>query len=69
MNNEISKRIKQLRTKSGQKQSIFAKTIGVHQNAISYWETGRRLPNAEDLIKIADKYDVSLDWLCGRERK
>ncbi|MBF9648054.1 helix-turn-helix transcriptional regulator [Streptococcus pseudopneumoniae] len=41
----------------------------VHVNRVTYtnWEKGNREPNFENLIKLADLLEVSLDWLFGRE--
>ncbi|WP_269793394.1 helix-turn-helix transcriptional regulator [Streptococcus mitis] len=41
----------------------------VHVNRVTYtnWEKGKREPSFENLIKLADLLEVSLDWLFGRE--
>lgn len=36
------------------------------QNTISRYETGTREPSNDDLIAIADYFDVSIDYLVGR---
>ena len=36
------------------------------QNTISRYETGAREPSNDELIAIADYFDVSIDYLLGR---
>lgn len=43
-----------------------ANHIGVRQPAVTAWETGERIPPVEKLIKLADLYDVTVDYLLGR---
>ena len=40
--------------------------IGFPQSTISYWKNGKKTPSAENLIIIADYFDVSVDYLLGR---
>lgn len=42
------------------------KEIGVTSSILSDWLAGKRLPNGENLIKLADYFDVSIDYLLGR---
>ena len=44
-----------------------SKETGVTQTTLSDWKTGRSIPRVTTLQKIADYFDVSLDWLMGRE--
>ncbi len=63
----LSERIKELRQESNLSQSALAKIIGVSQKAIDYWERGVNEPKASYIIKMADFFDVSSDYLLGRE--
>jgi len=63
----LSERIKELRQESNLSQSALAKIIGVSQKAIDYWERGVNEPKASYIIKMADFFDVSTDYLLGRE--
>ena len=63
----LSERIKELRQESNLSQSALAKIIGVSQKAIDYWERGINEPKASYIIKMADFFDVSPDYLLGRE--
>ena len=42
---------------------------GIHNGLISKWRTGGSVPSAENLIKLADYFDVSVDYLLGRTDK
>lgn len=57
--------INDLRKKSGLSQKEFAGLFNVHQTAVSQWETGKTTPDKETLIKIADYFGVSIDYLLG----
>ena len=59
-------RLKEERNKRGLSQMEFSKIIGVSQQTIGSWETGRTSPDYESLNKIADFFDVSTDYLLGR---
>ncbi len=63
----INKNIKELRVEKGLSQSTLAKKIGVSQKAIDYWERGINEPKASYIIKLADFFDVSADFLLGRK--
>ena len=65
--NVFPKRLKELRLKKGLTQTELGEKVGVKQNTFTNWENGKREPNFENLIKIADLLEVSVDWLFGRE--
>lgn len=69
MNIKLSKRIKELRKQKGYTQKEFADFIGVGQTTIANYEKGLRVPDTEKLNKIADYFQVTLDYLLGREEK
>lgn len=46
-------------------QEVFAKKLGVSRGSISLYEQGKRLPDIEVLRNIAEKFNVSCDWLVG----
>ena len=50
-------------------QEELAAATGLTQAAISYWESGKRIPNIQACIKLADFYGISLDELVGHEVK
>ena len=59
-------KFKDCRERAGFTQKEVALTLGVSVQAISYWETGCRLPNLETLVKLCDLYKCSADSLLGR---
>lgn len=59
-------RLKQLRKARGISQLKLAIDLEMSQNSISRYETGKRQADYETLIKIADYFNVSLDYLLCR---
>ncbi len=59
-------RLKELRKKKGISQLRLATELNTTQNTISRYETGEREPGINELIKIADYFNVSVDYLIGR---
>lgn len=54
--------INKLIAKNGSKKD-FAQSLGVTYDTVRRWGLGEFLPGGAELIKIAEKYDVSIDWL------
>ncbi len=59
-------RIKELREDRDLLQKDIAKILNCSQVTYSRYENGNRNIPYQDLIKLADFYDVSLDYLMGR---
>lgn len=64
----FSERLKTLRKEKKLTQKEIAEQIGIKQNSYSDWETGKNEPSLEKLIVLADFFEVSLDWLVGRDK-
>ena len=64
----FSARLKELRLQHGISQEELAEQIGIKQNSYSDWENGKCKPSYEKLEKIADFFEISLDWLFGRDK-
>lgn len=62
-------RLKRLRTEKKITQSELGNIINVTKVSISGYENGNRSPDTDTLIKIADYFDVTTDYLLGREPK
>lgn len=62
-------RLKSLRTDRGISQIKLAKYFNYGSTAIANYESGRNEPSFDVLIKIADYFGVSVDYLLGREDK
>ena len=60
------KNIRAIREDSDIKQKEIAAYLNVSQNTYSQYETGTISLTAEVLIKLADYYDVSIDYLLDR---
>lgn len=58
-------KIKKARENTGFTQREVAKEINLPQSTIAKYETGKLEPNLETLGKLADFYNVSVDWLLG----
>lgn len=58
--------IKELRKERNLSQAALGLKIGVSQKAIDYWERGVNEPKASCIIKLADFFGVSADFLLGR---
>ncbi|MFA6861762.1 MAG: helix-turn-helix domain-containing protein [Bacilli bacterium] len=58
-----------LRRKAGLTQAELAKKLHIKQYNISDYEIGRIEPNIQTLIKFADVFDVSIDFLVGHKTK
>ena len=59
----LSKRIKNLREKSGLSQQKLADMLGVTQQAVAKWEGDKAEPDTSMLVKISNIFNVSLDYL------
>jgi len=62
----IGKRIRQLRQECNLTQKQFASLFGLYDSTISQYENGKRQPEYKIIKQIADKFNVSIDWLLGR---
>ena len=63
----FAEQLKTLRKKNSLTQKELAEKVGVKQNSYANWENGNREPNIEMLVRIADYFDVSLDYLLGEK--
>jgi len=59
-------RIKELRKASKLSQAELAQIVNVDQTAVSKWELGKSFPDMAIAIRLADHFDVSVDFLLGR---
>lgn len=61
--------LKELMQEKGIQQQQMAEILNVSRASIYKYQQGKAEPNIETLVKIADYFDVSLDYLCGRQNK
>lgn len=62
----LGKKIKKLREEKGIRQEDIGKLFNVSKSAVSQWENDIRTPDMGIIIKLADFFDVSTDYLLGR---
>lgn len=60
------RRLRDMREDADLKQSDIAKYLGIQQTVYSRYERGHQTIPLEHLIRLADYYHVSLDYLTGR---
>ncbi len=63
---KLSERIQEQRIEKGKTQQEMADFLGVKIRVYQYYESGGRKPTLDNLIVLADYFDVSLDYLVGR---
>lgn len=64
----LSKRLKELRKRENITQLQFAEIFDISSGTIAMWETGKRQPDHKTLLKIANYFNVSVDYLLGKEK-
>lgn len=66
---EFGKRLKILREEVGFTMLAFGKEIGTSASRIKHWEEGKSAPSASWIVKISDKFNVSVDNLLKGNTK
>ena len=66
----IGERIKELRLDNKLSQEAFGKKLGLSQDTISFWETGKGLPSVVDVIRMIEIFStesdrITADYLLG----
>ena len=59
----FSEKLKEIRKKEGISQEQLAEKIGVTRQAITKWETGKGLPDVENMVIIAEIFKTTIDEL------
>lgn len=62
-------RIQDLRTDADLSQKQLSEILQISQRSYSHYETGSRNIPVEMLIRLANYYDISVDYLVGRTDK
>lgn len=65
----LGKRIASLRNEKRISQAELAKRVSVSASTIGMWETDQRAIKDEDLLNLANFFEVSVDYLLGRTDK
>lgn len=64
---KIGSRVKQIRAKAGETQDAVAELLQLEKASISRKERGKTVFSVEELLTLAQRYGVSLDWLVTGE--
>ncbi|MBQ7370222.1 MAG: helix-turn-helix transcriptional regulator [Clostridia bacterium] len=62
----LAERLTELRKEKGISQAELARALQVSYSVVCYWESDRSEPTAPNLMKLADYFEVSTDYLLGR---
>ncbi len=66
----MKNRLKLLRKSRGYTQISLQMQVGIEQSLLSKFENGERIPPTETLLRLADFYNVSIDYiLCRTDRQ
>lgn len=66
---EFSERLQGLITENNLDNKTLAKAAGINATCISHYLLGKRVPTVESLVKLADYFNRSTDFLLGREEE
>lgn len=61
--------LRSLRTKKGISMKALGEQLGVSESTVSLYETGKRSPDITMLVRLADFYGTSVDYLIGHEKE
>lgn len=64
---ELGEKLKALRIENHLRQDQVARLVNVEKSSISMYETGVRQPSYITLVRLADVFNVSTDYLLGRK--
>ncbi len=63
---KFAARIKSLRQENNISQAELAEKVGVSQQCVSEWERGKTEPTLGFIVKLADTFDVTTDYITCR---
>ena len=66
---EFSERLKELRKQAHLTQVELANKLGIVQSSYADWERGKKKPTQDNLVKIAQVLNVSVDYLVGNSEE
>lgn len=61
--------LRALRRQAGLTMKQLGSDLGMAESTVSLYETGKRSPDAQTLIRFADYFNVTLDYLLGRTKE
>ncbi|MCC8122775.1 MAG: helix-turn-helix domain-containing protein [Oscillospiraceae bacterium] len=63
----FSLRLKEIREEHHLSQRAFAQIFGISPSTVGMWESGRREPDFDMIRRIADRFNVTTDYLIGHK--
>ena len=67
--NKIALTLRELRDKKGVSQDIVSEACGMPRVTLARYETGARIPKAENIARLAAYYGVTSDYILGRDQE
>lgn len=67
MRRTLAARLRRLRRERGLSLSALARQVGIHRTYLSRYEAGRTLPSTPSLLRLADHFEVPIDYLVVPE--
>lgn len=67
--NKIALTLRELRDKKGVSQDIVSEACGMTRVTLARYETGARIPKAENIARLAAYYGVTSDYILGRDQE
>lgn len=64
---KFEERLHLLRAETGLSQKQTAEVLGITLRQYQRFEAGEQRPGFDNLIKMADHFQISLDWFTGRK--
>lgn len=64
--NKFAERLKNLRTDAGISRAKLAEELNVSARLVAYWESGQRESDFDTLIRLAEFFEISTDFLLGK---
>ena len=66
---DFGRKLNILRVGQKMSQTTLANLLGINQSTIAYYEKGKLTPGADVIVKVANQFGVSADYLLGRSEK
>lgn len=66
---DFSNSLRELRTQAGLTQLQLAQRLGITKSVISFYELSERAPSPDVLIRLANIFRVSTDYLLGLDKR
>ena len=66
---KLADKLIELRKQKSWSQEEFAEKLDVSRQAVSRWENGTALPDAQNILRISKLFNVTTDYVLGRNEK